>query len=101
MPGGHGGRAFFSGQVSKYADELATNLPDDGYTAEEERAGFPQIMEAFGFYATLDTVARYVGQDDEDVKNWSVIRFFNKLKFIAWRSHAQKEYQKEMAKKQN
>ena len=99
MPGGHECWLFFSGKVLEYAKRLVDELPAQEYTNEEEKAGFPQIYETFGFYATMDTIARYVGKDDEEVLKWSVNKFYTKLKFIAWRSHAQKEYQRIMSKK--
>jgi len=99
MRGGHECRVFFSGQVLKYAQRLVDELPPQEYTAEEEKAGFPKLYEAFGFYATLDSVARYVGKDDEEVLKWSVDRFYTKLKFISWRAHFQKEYHRIVNKK--
>ena len=101
MYGGHGGRFFFSSQVLEYAKRLVDELPPQEYTTEEEQAGFRTLGETFGFYATLDSVARYVGKDDEEVLKWSVNRFYLKLKLISWRAHFQKEYQRIMNNKKN
>ena len=101
MYGGHGCRFFFSGKVLEYAKRLVDELPAQEYTTEEEQAGFKQLGETFGFYATLDGVARYVGKDDEEVLKWSVNKFYTKLKLIAWRAYYQKEYQRIMNNKKN
>ena len=99
MHGGHGGRLFFSGQVLKYANKLHDELPQEGYTFEEEEAGFESLAKAFGFYSTLDNIARYVGQTDKEVLKWSTNEFYTKLKLLAWRAHAQKKYGEIMANK--
>lgn len=100
MCGGHGRRVFFSGQVYRYGKRIKDELPPQEYSSEEEEAGFVKVNEAFGFLATLDSVARYVGQDDDIIlKTWSVNKFYNKLLYIAWRAHAQKEYSRIMNKK--
>jgi len=101
MPGGHVGGVFFSSKVSGYAVRIVDELPSQGYTSEEEQAGFKQINETFGFYATLDTIARYVGQSDKEVLKWSVNEFYNKLKLLSWRAHAQKEYHRIMNSQNN
>ena len=82
----------------KYAQRLVDELPPQEFTIQEEKAGFPQLFETFGFYATMDSVARYVGKDDEEVLKWSVNKFYTKLKWMAWQSYTQKEYQKIMNK---
>jgi hypothetical protein len=92
MCGGHVCRLFFSRQVLEYAHRAADSLPESGYTTEEEEAGFKKINETFGFYGTLDSVARYVNQSDKEVLKWSADDFYNKLKLMAWRAHAQKRY---------
>ena len=99
MPGGHVGRIFFSRQILEYAHGVFNSLPESEYTTEEEAAGFRQINETFGFYGTLDSVARYVNQPDKEVLKWSADEFYNKLKLISWRSHTQKKYQEIMNKR--
>ena len=99
MSGGHVGWVFFFNKVSEYSDRLRNELPETSYTAQEEEAGFMELSQTFGFYQTLDTVARYVGEDDEQVLKWSTSRFYNKLKLLAWRAHVQNKYQKIVSKK--
>lgn len=94
MLGGHGGRLFFSGQVLEYSKRLVDELPTQEYTIEEQQAGFEEISKAFGFYATLDSIARYVNEPDESVIKWSVIKFYSKLKLLAWKEDAKKKYRK-------
>jgi hypothetical protein len=93
MPGGHECRGFFSGQVSKFRERFADELPPTETTPEESEAGFGKVSEAFGFYGTLDLVAKYVGQDEERlVKTWDVNRFYTKLKWMAWNEYTKKKY---------
>lgn len=99
MPGGHECGKFFSSQVSKYSKWLADELPAQEYTNEEEQAGFKRISEAFGFYATMDNIARYVGESDETVMRWSVNKFYAKVRYLAWRADAQRKYQDILNKK--
>ena len=99
MPGGHVCGKFFSGQVLEFTKRLADELPAQEYTNEEVEAGFKTIAETFGFYATLDNIARYVGQADKEVLKWNVNEFYTKVKYLAWRAHAQREYQAILNKK--
>lgn len=99
MPGGHECGKFFSSQVLEYSKRLADELPTQEYTNEEEQAGFKRISETFGFYATMDNIARYVGEDDETVLKWSVNKFYTKVKYLAWRADAQRKYQDILNKK--
>ena len=92
MPGGHECGKFFSGQVLEYSKRLADELPTQEYTDAEEQAGFKRISETFGFYATMDNIARYVGEDDEEVLKWSVNKFYTKVKYLAWRADAQSQH---------
>lgn len=101
MSGGHECRAFFFSKVTEFANWLAGELPNEGYTDEEVEAGFKRLSMAFGFYATLDHVARYVGKADEEVILWPLGQFYTKLRFLAWRAHAQKEYSKLLNKKKD
>jgi len=94
MPGGAECRAFFSRQAVEFANGLTDELPVMGLTEEEMAAGWEDFFKAFGFYGTLDRVARYVGQDDEVVAKWSVRRFYTKLKLLSWRAYYEKRYQK-------
>ena len=50
----------FYSQVRKYKEGLADELPVSNYTSEEEAAGFKRLNETFGFYATLDNIARAI-----------------------------------------
>jgi hypothetical protein len=100
MYGGHVSRAFFSGQCIEFDKWFRDELPPQEYSNEETEAGFQKLNETFGFYATLDMIARYVGEDDERlVKKWSVMRFYTKVRYLAWRAHTQKEYSRLMEKK--
>lgn len=99
MHGGHGGRLFFYGQVTEFAKQLINELPQAEYSNEEKEAGFEEIAEAFGFYATLDNIARYVGQDDDIVIKWPLGKFYTKLKLLAWRADATKKYREIMDRK--
>lgn len=99
MPGGHECGYFFYAQVRKYKEELANELPVSNYTSEEEAAGFKRLNETFGFYATLDNIARYLGCSDQEALRLSVREFYTKVKFLAWRAHCQKEYNEILNKK--
>ena len=90
MPGGHERRHFFYSQVRKYKEGLANELPVSDYSAEEETAGFKRLNETFGFYATLDNIARYLGCSDQEALRLTVREFYTKVKYLAWRSHCQK-----------
>lgn len=99
MPGGAGSRNFFSNQVHEYSNRLVDELPETKYTADEEEAGFKRLSETFGFYASLDNIARYVGQTDQEVLKWSVNEYYTKLKLLSWRADAQRKYQDIMKNK--
>ena len=90
MHGGHECRQFFSGQFIEHNKRITAELPPQELSQEEIDAGVADISKAFGFYATMDNIARYVGADDKEVLNWSVNRFYTKVKYLAWRAHAQK-----------
>ena len=77
----------------EFNKRLADELPPQEYTPEEEAAGFRGISETFGFYATMDNIARYLGVSDKEVLKLSVNDFYTKVKYLAWRAHAQKELQ--------
>ena len=99
MFGGHGSRIFFSGKVLEFVKRLNDELPPSEYTYEEEASGFQRLNKAFGFYGTLDFIARYVNQTDKEVLKWNVNEFYTKLKFLSWKAHAQKEYSRLMQEK--
>lgn len=100
MYGGHVCGKFFSRQCIEFNQWLADELPPQEYTNEEIEAGFQKLSETFGSYATLDMVARYVSEDDERlIKKWSLIRFYTKVRYLAWKAHSQKRYSEIMSKK--
>jgi hypothetical protein len=80
--------------VLEFNKWLADELPPQEYTAEETQAGFIEFSKAFGFYATLDNIARYLGISDKEALKLSVDEFYMKVKYLAWRAHTQKEYQR-------
>ena len=77
----------------EFNKRLADELPTQEYSPEEEAAGFRRISETFGFYATMDNIARYLGVSDKEVLKLTVNEFYTKVKYLAWRAHAQKELQ--------
>lgn len=99
MFGGLGVGKFFSSQVHSFVVGLVDELPSERYSDEEEAAGFPEIGRVFGFYATMDAVARYVIEADKSVLKWNVREFYTKLKYMAWMKHAVKEHQRLLAEK--
>ena len=101
MPGGHECGEFFYGQVLKFNKWIADELPPQEYSPEEEAAGFRGISEAFGFYATLDNIARYMGLTEEEALKLTVNQFYTKVKYLAWRSHAQKELQRILSQRKD
>lgn len=101
MRGGHECGAFFYAQLSEFKRKLADELPVSEYTPEEEEAGFRRISEAFGFYGTLDKVARYLGCSDKEALRLTVNEFYTKLKYLAWMADAQKQYREILNKKKD
>lgn len=46
-------------------------------------AGVLDIDAAFGFYATLDSVSRYMGVSDNETLKMSYYEFYTKLAYIS------------------
>lgn len=92
MRGGHECGDFFYGQVRRFKAWLADELPVSEYSPDEEAAGFRRISETFGFYSTLDKIARYLGCSDQQALRLSVNEFYTKVRYLAHLAKAQKEY---------
>jgi hypothetical protein len=48
---------------------------------------------------TLDNISTHTGiTEDELLGKWSVRRFYNKVKMLAWKANCEKEYNKIVSK---
>lgn len=67
-------------------------------TPEEDQAGFSEIAKTFGISLILDNISTkcYV-KEDEILEQWSVGRFYNKVRMYSWQAYAEKIYNKSMA----
>lgn len=100
MRGGRERWSFFRNQSTGFLAEHSANLPESGYTEEEEEAGFKRLNETFEFYATLDLLTGGDILKQNAVMKMPVREVYFKIRYMAWRSHIEKEYRRIMTQKE-